>query len=145
MKNDVVFKRAAKSRTWEVLRMRELVYEYIKKKYKVSPEYPWKGDDVDAVFRHGDNRKWFALVMSVQRGKLGLEGDGFVDVVNLKTGDMLFQDMLIQEPGIMPAYHMNKQHWITVLLDGSVAESRVLDLIDISFQATASAKKKEKA
>lgn len=125
--------------------MRDLVYGYIKKKYKVCPEYPWKKYDDNAVFRHADNRKWFALVMSVQRGKLGLEGDGFVDVVNLKTGDMLFRDMLIQDPGIMPAYHMNKQHWITVLLDGSVDELKVLDLIDMSFQATAPAKKKEKA
>ena len=45
--------------------MREIVFQYIKKKYKISPEFPWRGDDVDAVFRHSDNRKWFALVMQV--------------------------------------------------------------------------------
>ena len=38
----------------------------------------------------------------------------------------------------------NKQHWVTVLLDGTVSEKQVLDLIDASFLATASAKKKQK-
>ena len=50
--------------------------------------------------------------------------------------------MIIQEDGIMPAYHMNKMHWITVRLDGTVPEERVFDLIGMSFMATASAKKK---
>lgn len=124
--------------------MRDSVFGYIKKQYKVSPEYPWRRYDSNAVFRHGDNNKWFALVMSVQKSKLGLAGDNFVDVVNLKIGDMFFRDIIIQEDGIMPAYHMNKLHWITVLLDGSVAEEKVFDLIDMSFVATASVQKKEK-
>ena len=58
--------------------------------------------------------------------------------------DMYFRDMLIQQEGILPAYHMNKQHWITVLLDGTVPQDKVFDLIDMSFVATASAKKKTK-
>lgn len=51
--------------------MREAVFEYIKKKYKVSPEYPWAKYDSNAVFRHTDNKKWFALVMDVQRDICG--------------------------------------------------------------------------
>ena len=38
----------------------------------------------------------------------------------------------------------NKQHWVTVLLDGTVTEEQVYELIDASFMATASAKKKQK-
>ena len=123
---------------------RQLVFDYIKKKYKVSAEYPWRRYDNSAVFRHADNRKWFALVMDVQKDKIGLAGTDYVDVINLKVDDMIFRDMIIREPGIMPAYHMNKIHWISVLLDGTVPKERVFDLIDISFVATASAKKKEK-
>ena len=67
-----------------------------------------------------------------------------MDVIDLKVGDAFFRDLIIREEGIMPAYHMNKMHWITVLLDGTVPEERVFDLIDMSFLATASAKKKEK-
>ncbi len=124
--------------------MKDFVFEYIKKKYKVSPEYPWAKYDSNAVFRHTDNRKWFALVMDVQREKLGLHGGEYVDVVNLKVDDMFFRDMLIRQDGIFPAYHMNKQHWITVLLDGTVPEEKVFELIDMSFMVTASAKKKAK-
>ena len=124
--------------------MRETVYTYIKKKYKISPEYPWAKYDGNAVFRHSDNNKWFALVMDVERNKLGLSGSGYVDVINLKIDDMMFRDILIQTEGILPAYHMNKEHWITVLLDGTVEEGTIYDLIDASFLATASKKKKKK-
>ena len=123
---------------------RQRIFDYIKRKYKILPEYPWRKYDDNAVFRHTDNKKWFALVMGVQADKLGLPGSELVDVVNLKTADPFFRDMIIREEGIMPAYHMNKMHWITVLLDGSVPEERVFDLTDMSFMATASSKKKEK-
>lgn len=124
--------------------MKELVFDYIKKKYGVLPEYPWRKYDRNAVFRHNDNSKWFALVMEVGKDKLGLSGGESVDVINLKIDDPYFHDVLVQEDGIMSAYHMNKLHWITVLLDGTVARERVCDLIDMSFAATASAKKKKK-
>ena len=124
--------------------MRKKLFAYIKKKYKVDPEYPWSRYDTNAVFRHVDNKKWFALVMDVSREKLGLPGDGEVTVMNLKVDDPIFRDMIIREEGIMPAYHMNKQHWITVLLDGTVPEDRIYDLLEMSSLATAPAKKKEK-
>ena len=124
--------------------MRETVFAYIKKKYKTSPEYPWAKYDSNAVFRHSDNKKWFALIMDVEKGKLGLSGCEHVDVVNLKIGDMMLREMLVQQEGILPAYHMNKEHWITVLLDGTVEEEKVCELIDISFLATAPKKRKEK-
>ena len=123
---------------------RQTVFDYIRKKYKVLPEYPWRRYDSNAVFRHTDNKQWFALVMDVQRDKLGISGAEYVDAVNLKIDDMFFRDMIIRENGILPAYHMNKLHWITVLLDGTVPEEKVFELIDMSFLATASAKKKEK-
>ena len=123
--------------------MREKIFAYIKKKYKAAPEYPW-GEDDGAVLRHGDNRKWFALVMNIGREKLGLAGEDRVDVINLKIDDMVFKDALMQDRGIFPAYHMNKEHWITVLLDGTVEEAKVCGLIDLSFAATASKKKKTK-
>ena len=107
--------------------MRDRIFAYIKKKYKANPEYPW-GEDDGAVLRHEDNRKWFALVMNIGRDKLGLTGEERVDVVNLKIDDMAFKDVLMQDKGIFPAYHMNKEHWITVLLDGTVEEGQIRNL-----------------
>ena len=123
---------------------RQTVFDYIKKKYETMPEYPWRRYDENAVFRHADNKKWFALVMTVRRRNLGFAEEGLTEVVNLKIDDLFFRDMIICEDGIMPAYHMNKMHWISVLLDGTVPEEKVFELIDMSYMATASAKKKEK-
>ena len=120
---------------------RQTLYDHINNKYRVSPEYPWRRYPANAVFRHKDNRKWFALIMTVGRDKLGFDNREPVDVVNLKIDDIFFRDIIIQEEGIMPAYHMNKLHWITVLLDGTVPDERVYDLLDISYTATASPKK----
>ena len=118
---------------------RQGIFDYIRKKYEVLPEYPWRRYDDNAVFRHADNKKWFALLMSVQRNRMGLSGAEYADVINLKMDDMFFRDQIIQEDGILPAYHMNKLHWISVLLDGTVPEEKVCELIDMSFLATASA------
>ena len=63
---------------------RRTVFDYIRKKYKMLPEYPWQKFDNNTVFRHPDNKKWFVLVMGVQRIKLCIAGDAYVDVVNLK-------------------------------------------------------------
>ena len=123
---------------------RQKVLDYINKKYKVQPEYPWRTSPNSAVFRHSDNNKWFALLMDIPGDKVGLNSADYVNVINLKIDDMIFRDIVIREAGIMPAYHMNKMHWVSVLLDGTVPENKVLDLIDMSFLATASAKKKEK-
>ena len=124
--------------------LRKKIFEYIKKKYQVSPEYPWNRDETSAVFRHSDNNKWFALCMKVSRDKLGLGSYEDTDVLNLKMDDLFLREILIREGGVYPAYHMSKMHWITVILDGSVPEDKVFDLVDSSFMATASAKKKEK-
>ena len=124
--------------------MKDSVFVYIKKKYKTSPEYLWKRYPEYAVFRHADNNKWFALQAAVPGDKLGIDRDEPVQIINVKVDDIFFRDMLINQEGIIPAYHMNKQHWITVLLDGSVKQEQVFDLIDASYMATASAKKKQK-
>ena len=124
--------------------MKDIVFSYIKDKYNALPEYPWEKYDDNAVFRHVDNKKWFALVMEVRGDKLGLKTKGHIPVINLKVDDAFFRDVLVRQEGIMPAYHMNKVHWITVLLDGTVPEGKVFDLIDMSYTATASSKKKQK-
>ena len=124
---------------------RKTVFDYIKKKYKVFPEYPWRRYDENAVFRHTDNKKWFALVMDVQREKLGMSGKDYIDVVNLKIDDMFFRDMIIREDGILPAYHMNKLHWSSIILDGSVDEDVIEKMVRDSYDLTAPKRAKQYA
>ena len=73
---------------------RQTVYDYIKKKYKAAPEYPWRSYPGHAVFRHEDNQKWFALTADVAGKTLGMPDADLVDVINLKVDDLFFRDML---------------------------------------------------
>ena len=124
--------------------VREKVAKYIKKKYNALPEYLWKRYPDYAVFRHDDNRKWFAIIMDVEADKLGLPGTERMDIIDLKIEDLMFKDILLQQPGFLPAYHMNKGSWITILLDGTVPLEEIYRMIDASFLDTASKKKKNK-
>lgn len=123
--------------------MRNEINDYIKNQYGIGPEYPWPRYNEHAVYRHKDNKKWFALIMDVGRDKLGLSGKTAVSVINLKIDDVILHDTIIRENGIMPAYHMNKQNWITVLLDGTVPADRICALLDISYNATSSKHRKK--
>ncbi len=124
--------------------LREDVEKYIKKKYKASPEYLWKRYPDYAVFRHEDNRKWFAIIMDVNADKLGLPGTERIDIIDVKIDDLMLRDILLQQEGFLPAYHMNKGGWITILLDGTVKVDEICNMIDASFLDTASKKKKDK-
>lgn len=116
--------------------MREQLFAYVEKEYSVIAEYPWQGDPDSAVLRHSGNRKWFAVLLYVKRETLGLSGDGFVDILDIKAEPMLI-DNLIGQDGYLRAYHMNKTKWLTVLLDGTVAFEQVCNLLDMSFDLTA--------
>ena len=104
--------------------------------YGILPDYPFEEDFVTAVFRHGGNRKWFAIAMRIPTGKLGLAGEGNIDVVNLKVSPEMLPS-LWQEAGVFPAYHMNKTHWVTVALDGTASDETVVFLTGVSFDLTA--------
>ena len=73
--------------------------------------------------------------MDVTFEKLKIDKEGSVDIINLKNIPEIV-GTLRKEKGILPAYHMNKEHWITVLLDGTVPKQKICDLIDISYELT---------
>lgn len=112
--------------------IRSEVFDYARREYGTEPDYPW-GDN-SAVLRHKSG-KWYGLVMRVGRDKLGLPGEGAVDALNVKCDPMLIGGLL-REDGYHKAYHMNKERWITIRLDGSVSEEDIRSLIDLSFSLT---------
>lgn len=117
------------------------LYSYIRETYGALPEYPWANDSETAVFRHKDNKKWFALVMNIPKSRLGLTQQDSIWVMNLKCEYVLISSLL-SEAGFFPAYHMNKTHWITVALDGSVDEDRIKWLVAVSHDLTKAKGKK---
>ncbi len=124
--------------------LRKNIYEYIRTKYGTEPEYLWMKYPGYAVFRHSDNNKWYCIIMDIKRSKLGLAGDDPVDILNVKMSDPLLADMLVQEAGFLRGYHISRGNWVSVLLDGTVPPERITSLIDMSYNATMSAKKKQK-
>ena len=70
------------------------------------------------VFR--GTQKWFGLLMSVSPQSLRISGDARIDILNVKCDPLLIGSLRLK-PGFFPAYHMNKRHWITIRLDGSVS------------------------
>lgn len=115
--------------------MRKEIEKYITETYDALQEYPWESDPNYTTFKHIDNKKWFALIMDVPYRRLKIDNEGITDVINLKCIPEMI-GVLRNEEGILPAYHMNKEHWITVLLDGTVPNQRICELIDISYDLT---------
>lgn len=124
--------------------LRDEVLAYANKKYGSKPEYLWTRYPNDAVLRHSDNSKWYGLIMNISYEKIDADKTGTVDVLNVKLSDPLLRDFLIQQEGYYIGYHMRRGNWLSVTLDGTVALDEVTNLIDMSFDATASAKAKQK-
>ena len=119
---------------------RQDLFDYCLDAYGTAPDYPFEEDLVTAALRHKDSQKWYALVMRLPRRKFGFDSGETVDVVNLKLPTEMFGSFGIED-GVYPAYHMNKLHWISVLLPDA-SDDAVRFLINVSFEATKSRRKK---
>ncbi len=94
-------------------------------------DYPF--DDTNwTVLRHQENKKIFAAIF---------EREGHI-WINVKA-DPMWGDLWRRTwPSVLPAYHMNKQHWVSIILDGGVPDDEIRRLIGDSFQLTAPAQGK---
>ena len=108
--------------------------------YGTAADYPFDEDFETAVFRHTNNRKWYAVMMRVSRRKFGFDSDEVIDVVNLNLPVEMFGSFGAAD-GVYPAYHMNKVHWISVLLP-DVEENLLAFLVGVSYEATRGKKKR---
>ncbi len=106
---------------------------HIETTYHALAEHPWEKSPENMIFRDMLSGKWFALIMPVQKEKLGLSGNDYVYVINLKS-EPDFIGLIAGTPGYFSGYHMNKQHWLTILLDGTVAFDDICDHIETSYK-----------
>lgn len=113
----------------------EDVVRHCVSEYGSEPEHPWASHPDHTVFRHRGSRKWYAIAMNVKRRALGLEGEGSAWVLNVKC-DPLLIDGLLQREGFLPAYHMNKRNWVSVLLNRTVSADEIRSLIEESHALT---------
>ena len=97
--------------------------EYCLSKPHTTEGMPF-GNDV-LVFKVGthEKNKMFALC--------GLEP---FDSINLKCDPQRAIELREEYSGIIPGYHMNKQHWNTCAVDGSIPEELIWELVDHSYE-----------
>ena len=113
---------------------KEQFFKFCLDSFGTSPDHLFDDNLETAVLRHANNRKWYAIVMKVSRRKFGLDSNDLVEVVNLKLPTEMFGSFGASD-GVYPAYHMNKLHWISVLLPDA-PEDVVAFLTNASFEAT---------
>lgn len=111
------------------------ILDYSSNKYNIKPIYPWTLLPEYAVLRHESSLKWYALFMNVDGQRLGLTPGRIYDVIDLRCPDAEIPSLLEKE-GFLPAYHMSKKNWVTILLDGSVSLDEIIKLLDESYEIT---------
>ena len=120
-----------KEKCFETNDLKDAFVAHLKDRYSAEPDYPWPDTPDYCVFRC-PNAKWFALVMKIKYRQLGLTGDEEVWVVNMKADSEAIPN-IVDQKSIFPAWHMNKKHWITVLLTAATDFEKLCKLTDQSY------------
>ena len=105
------------------------VIEHIRKKYGDELEFLWEKFPENAICRRKDTKKWYVAFIRLPKNKLSLNGTEKVDILDVRSDEV---EKLIDNKTILPAYHMNKKNWVTILLDGNGDLKTVYDLVDKS-------------
>lgn len=97
---------------------------------------PFESDRDILIFRHGTNGKWFGALLNAPRRAVGLAGEGTARVLNVKCEPMLAEILKQNFADIVPAYHMNKMHWISLRVEGDLPDEEWEKLIRLSYTLT---------
>ena len=111
------------------------IVEEITKKYNDEPEFEWSKFPGYAVFRNSKSRKWYGIIMNIDRKKLDNTFSKEVEIIDIKL-DPKKVEALQKQKGFYPAYHMNKRSWITILLDDTIPDQKIMNLIEESYSYT---------
>lgn len=119
------------------------ITQYIQDTFGTEAEYLWADSPGNAVFRHPASKKWYAAMMRVLPEKLGLPSGEALDIMDIKC-DTIMIGSLLSTKGFLPAYHMNKNHWISIVLDGSVSDDQIIPLLELSYNSVAPKRRKKR-
>ena len=107
------------------------ITKYILDKYNDEPEFLWERSQHDGIFRNSKTGKWYVIIMNVDKSKITF-GNGVCEVMNLKVDKEKILELL-KEKGYYPACHMNKKYWISIILDDTLRDKEIEDLVDESY------------
>ena len=106
--------------------------DYIRKTYGDELEFLWEKFPKNAIWRRKDTQKWYGILLTVSKQKLGLPCDKSVEVLDFRVLPEELES-LVDYKTYFPGYHMNKKHWCTIILDGSVPFEKICNRIDASY------------
>lgn len=109
------------------------ITEYIQDKFAVNPSHPFSKHTNYCTFKTKENGKWFAVLMDIPAERLKLGGKEAVSIINLKATFETIQ-CLIDNITILPAYHMHKKSWMTILCNKNTDIEQLKKLIVESYQ-----------
>lgn len=109
------------------------VIAYVREKYEDELEFLWQKFPDNAIWRRKDTKKWYAALLTVSKTKLGIESDESAEILDLRIKPEHL-DALLDHKKYFPGYHMNKKHWYTICLDGSVPFDEICSKIDESYK-----------
>lgn len=117
-------------------RQTKFIVAHIDETFGDAPEFLWEKYPTFAVFRRRDNRKWYALIAGIPKKFLRLEGDGDVEIMNVRVEpDEL--DRIADDEKYFRGWHMNKRSWLTVRLDETLTDEELTARLETSFKLAA--------
>lgn len=108
------------------------IIKYVRGNFGGELEFLWEKFSQNAIWRRKDNRKWYALLLTVSKRKLGIDSDEIIEIIDLRAKPNE-AEKLVDNKKYFKGYHMNKKHWITICLDGSVGFDEICSRINESF------------
>jgi len=111
----------------------QAVLAYVRDTYGDEPEFLWQSTPHNAIVRRKDNKKWYLAVLTISRQKLGIDSDEIIEIIDLRIAPEEIP-ATVDHKRCFPGYHMNKKHWITIPLDGTVPLTELFRRIDDSYR-----------
>lgn len=102
--------------------------------YGDVPEFLWKKFPNYGVFKNKSNHKWYGIIMDVNGNKFNIDSDN-IEILNVKLESRLVSELL-NEKHFYFAYHMNKNNWITIVLNDTLTDEKILKYISLSYNFT---------
>ena len=109
------------------------IIEYARKTYGDEAEYLWEKFPDNAVLRRRDTKKWYAAILTVPYVKFGIDREGTVEVIDMRM-DTAELERIVDNKTYFRGWHMNKKHWVTMLLDGSTPLDGIIRRLNESYQ-----------
>ncbi len=105
---------------------------YVREKYGDELEFLWNKFPDNAIWRRKDNKKWYGILLTIKASKIDLVRDTTIEILDLRIKPEDIETTVDNQRFFM-GYHMNKKHWYTLLLDGSIPTEEICRRIDESY------------